>query len=202
MNHLAILLVWFVAVAFWLAFVSYTKKMDNQSRWQRYGLPIGVAVLFATIAFYLTKPKQAQAVSLYLGSAALNGQIIDATYTPGSSERSSPGIFVLKGIRADQNGRYPTDPVTVVLYFSDKVICKPLVSSCHLVSGTDGFAQGFQWSGLPPISPGVSWIVPPFIGAAQGSFPNVMRARLEIYYGRSMPVRANFSVAVRNVGTY
>jgi hypothetical protein len=189
------------ALSFSLAFLSYTNHFFKKFKWHMYGA-IGFAILFAAITFQLLRPNESQLVKLYYGNAELNGQTIDATYMPGKDERFAPGSFVLRDIRAEQMGRFPTDYVTVILYFSDKVICESGIYECHPIRGNEGFSAGFECTGLSAINPKESWPAPVFRGVAQGSLPNAIKARLEIFYRAARPAEANFTVNVRNVGTY
>jgi len=184
------------ALSLSLTFLSYTKDFYMKFKWHIYGA-IGFAALFAAITFHLWRPIELPLVKLYYGNAELDGQTIDATYIPGKDERSAPGRFVLRDIRAEQFGRFPTDEVTVILYFSDKVICESEVYECHPIRANEGFSAAFEWSGLSAINSKESWTAPVFRGVDQGSLPNAMRARLKIFYGESTPAVANFVVNVR-----
>lgn len=153
---------WLAAFFLWLAFLTYTKDHFQEIKWQRYGTRVCSAALIAFITFHLTRPRELQSVILYYGNAELNGQTIDATYMPEKEERSAPGRFVLKDIRAEQIGRYPTRKVTLVWYFSDNVFCEPGDYACRPIAGDEGFSAGFQWGGLSPINPKEPWPVPVF----------------------------------------
>lgn len=180
-----------------MAILNYVKQYFMEFKWQTSAVAICSAVLIAVVTFQLTKPNKGPSVSLYYGNFGLNGQTIDATYISENHGRSAAGKFVLKDIRAEQNGRYRTSPVTVILYFSDRVTCEPGASECHRIAGKGGFLAGFEWSGLPPIDANKSWPVPVYKGIAQGSLPSAMKARLLIYYGETVPAEATFTVNVR-----
>ena len=184
-----------------LAFLSRAKKSFKEIKWLSVGA-IGLTALIAAIAFHLMLPNKSKSVRLYYGNAELNGQTIEVTYTPENDERSEPGTFVLKDIRAEQLGQFPTDEITIILYFSDKVICEPGLYECHPIPVNEGFSSGFRWDDLSPITPKRSWTAPPFRGIAQGSLPNAMKARLKIFYGEASPAVANFTINVRDVGTH
>lgn len=192
---------WLAAFLLWLVFVNYARHYLKEFKWQKYGVYLCSAALIGAVTYHLTKPGKSQSVSLYYRNSELEGQMIDATLMPEGNNRSEPGRIVLQDIRAETSGRFPTEKATVILYFSDQVMCEPGAKECHPVAGRDGFLEGFLWNDLPPINPKETWSMPVFKGTVPGSLPKMMKARLKIFYGEAIPAEATFTVSVQNLGT-